>query len=378
MTSRPVLRTRLCDLLGIDYPVLQSGMGQIAGSGLVAEVSNAGGLGILAAALLTADQVRKAVGEIRAKTDRPFGVNLLLPPELRPPVPAAQIPDQTVQAVQSALNPMRRDLGLPAVSARPSPPPDLILEAFQVILDERVPVFSVGLGNPGPEMVAECHRRGIKVIAMVTTVDDARAVEASGLDAVVVQGGEAGGHRSSFEKPPLPEIGVIGTFTLVPQVVDAVRIPVIAAGGIADGRGLMAALALGASGILMGTRFVATRESMAPEMYKKALLERSGDATTVTDAFSGRYARALRNSFTDRYASSGAPVLPFLWQYVASGDIYKGAAAQGNPDYFPMWAGQSVGLIHNLPGAAEVVELTIREARALLLQGIPHAVKLGE
>lgn len=113
-------------------------------------------------------------------------------------------------------------------------------------------------------------------------------------------------------------------------------------------------------------------------MYKEALLERSGDATTVTDAFSGRYARALRNTFTDRYASSGAPVLPFLWQYVASGDIYKEAATQGNPDYFPMWAGQSVGLIHNLPGAAEVVEMTIREARALLLERIPGAVKLGE
>jgi len=349
----------------------------IAGPELVAEVSGAGGLGIIAGLMLTADQLRKAVREVRAKTNKPFGVNLFMPDDLRPPAPAAEISDLTVQAVQAALNPIRKELGLPA-TARPSPPPDLIPEALDVILDERVPVFSVALGNPGSEMVAECHRREIKVIAMVTSVEDARAVEATGLDAVVVQGGEAGGHRSHFEKPRSPEVGVVGTLTLIPQVVDAVRIPVIAAGGIADGRGLVAALALGAGGVMMGTRFVATRESMAPEIYKKALLESSGDATTITDAFTGRYARALRNEFTDRYSRSGAPVLPFLWQYIAAGDIYREAAASGNPDYSPMMAGQSVGLVHNLPGAAEVLEVTIREARALMLEQFPRTVTLSK
>ena len=284
--TRPVLRTHLCDLLGIEYPIVQSGMGGVAGSDLAAEVSRAGGLGIVAALRLTADQVRQAIRDIRKRTDRPFGVNLLIPPEMRPPVPVERISDEAVQTVHAALNPIRKELGLPDTSARPAPPPDLIPEAFQVILDERVPVFSVGLGNPGREMVSECHRRGIKVIAMVTTVEDARAVEAMGLDAVVAQGGEAGGHRSTFEKPPSPEIGAVGSLALIPEVVDAVRIPVIAAGGIADGRGLVAALALGASGILMGTRFIATRESLAIETYKKSLLEKSADATTLTDAFS--------------------------------------------------------------------------------------------
>ncbi len=368
MTStRPVLRTRLCDLLGIEYPIVQSGMGGVAGPDLAAEVSRAGGLGIVAALRLTADQVRQAISDIRKRTDRPFGVNLLIPPDMRPPVPAERISDEAVQAVQAALNPIRKDLGLPSMSSRPAPPPDLIPEAFQVILDERVPVFSVGLGDPGREMVAECHRRGIKVIAMITTVEDARAVEAAGLDAVVVQGGEAGGHRSTFEKPPSPDIGAVGAIALIPEVVDAVRIPVIAAGGIADGRGLVAALALGASGILMGTRFIATRESLALEMFKKALLEKSADATTLTDVFSGRYARGLRNEFSGRYSKSGAPVLPFLWQASAAKDIYDRAAQERNPDYFPMLAGQSVGLIHNLPGAAEVVESVVREARQLLL-----------
>jgi nitronate monooxygenase len=376
--SHPVFRTRLCDLLGLDYPILQSGMGGIAGPDLAATVSNAGGLGILAGFLLTADQLREAIRAIRRQTDKPFGVNLLLPPEVRPPMQSTDLSEQIVQTVQTTLNPFRSHLGLPPKSERPAQLPDLIPESFQVILEEHVPVFSVGLGNPGAEMVEACHRHGMKVIAMVTTVEDARAVEATGLDAVVAQGAEAGGHRSHFIKPAAGEIGTIGTVALVPEVVDAVRIPVIAAGGIADGRGLVGDLALGASGILMGTRFVATRESMAPEPHKKALLERSANATTLTDVLSGRFARALRNAFTDAYAHTGAPVLPFPWQYVNAGDIYREATVQGNADYLPLWGGQSMGVIHDLPGAAEVIESTIREARALLLERFPQMVKLDQ
>jgi nitronate monooxygenase len=377
ISSLPVFRTRLCDLLRIDYPILQSGMGGIAGPDLAAAVSNAGGLGILAGFGLTADQLREAIRAIRSKTNKPFGVNLLLPSEVRPPMPAADLSDQTVHAVQAALNPLRTRLGLPAQSERPAQLPDLIPDAFQVILEERVPVFSVGLGNPGSQMVEACHHHGIKVIAMVTTVEDARVVEATGLDVVVAQGGEAGGHRSHFEKPASPEVGAVGTVVLVPEVVDAVRIPVIAAGGLADGRGLVVALALGASGILMGTRFVATRESMTPEMHKKALLERSANATTLTDVLSGRFARALRNAFTDGYTRTGAPVFPFPWHYFNASDIYRQAAARGDDAYFPMWGGQSLGLIHNLPGAAEVVETTIQEARALLMERLPQMVQLN-
>lgn len=377
VSSRPVLRTKLCDLLGIDYPLLQSGMGGVAGADLVAAVSNAGGLGILAGFGLTADQLREAIRAIRSKTDKAFGVNLLLPPEMRPPMRATDLSDQTVHAVQEALNPMRSRLGLAAQVERPAQLPDLIPAAFQAILDERVPVFSIGLGNPGVDMVEACHRQNIKVIAMVTTVDDARTVEAAGLDAVVAQGGEAGGHRSHFAKPTSGEIGTVGTVVLVPEVVEAVRIPVIAAGGLANGRGLVVALALGASGVLMGTRFMATRESMSPDMHKKALLERSANATTLTDVLSGRFARALRNAFTDTYSRTGAPVLPFPWHYVNASDIYREAGLQGNPDYFPMWGGQSMGLIHDLPSAAEVVETTIQEARALLMEQLPQVVQLS-
>ena len=153
---------------------------------------------------------------------------------------------------------------------------------------------------------------------------------------------------------------------LVPQVADAVRQPVIAAGGIADGRGLVAALALGAQGALLGTRFVATRESMAPPMYKASLVAASSDDTRVTDTFTGLYARALRNTYMSEYESSGAPVLPPLLQTKAAEDIYVAAARRGEREYFPMWAGQSAGLINDLPAARDVVRAIVDEADAAL------------
>ena len=242
MTISPQgFRTRLCDLLAIDYPVLQSGMGLIAGPDLVAEVSGAGALGIVAGFMLSAEQLRAAIRAVRERTTRPFGVNLWLSSDLRTAGTAAAPADDSIQAVQAALNPIRATLGLPAVTARPSPPPDLVPATLQVVLEERVPVLSAVMGSPDPDLVAECHRRDIKVIAMVTTVADAMTVEAAGVDAVIAQGAEAGGHRAHFEKPSSPERGAVGTLALVPQVVDALRVPVVAAGGIADGRGLVAA-----------------------------------------------------------------------------------------------------------------------------------------
>jgi nitronate monooxygenase len=360
------LRTPLCDLLGVEHPIVQSGMGGVAGPDLVAEVSRAGALGIIAGLNLTADQVREAIRAVRAKTDRPFGVNLFMPDQLRPPVDPATLGDETIRAVQGALNGFRARLGLALSQARPPAVPDLIPAAFEVILEERPPVFSIGLGNLEPALVRRCHERGIKVMAMVTTVNDARTVEGAGVDVIVAQGGEAGGHRSVWTKPASPESVCVGTLTLVPQVVDAVRVPVIAAGGIADGRGLVAALALGAGGALLGTRFVATREATVPEFQKKALLEADAEATTVTDSITGLWARYLRNTYTTEYDASGAPVFPALLQSRAAQDIFGHAAKQATPEWFPMPTGQSVGLVHDLPGAAEVVERIVREARAVL------------
>jgi nitronate monooxygenase len=370
------LRTSLCDLLNIEYPILQSGMGSVAGPELVAEVSRAGGLGILAGLRLSANQLRRGIQRVRELTDRPFGVNLWLHSQIRPPVDPAALPEESVRRVQETLNTFRAQLGIPATMGRPGPVPDVIDEAFEVILEERVPVWSIGLGNPGREMVARCRERGVKVIAMVATVDDARAVAASGVDAVVAQGSEAGGHRSTWVKPASRDTAQVGAMALIPQIVDAVDVPVIAAGGIADGRGIVAALALGAVGALLGTRFVATHDSAAGEFWKKALLEQGSDATTVTDAFTGLYARTLRSVFTEGYAASDAPVLPALLQSSAAQDIYAAATQQQNREYFPMHAGQSVGMVHDLPGAAEVVETLVREARAAL-RALGERVQLG-
>jgi len=359
------LRTRLCALLGTEHPIVQSGMGSVAGPELVAEVCGAGGLGILAGLNVPAADLRKSIRRVRELTDRPFGVNLWLHTDLRPPIDPATISESTLRAAQDTLNRFRERLGAPTTSARPPRGPDLVAEAFEVILEERPAVFSSALGFD-PTMIKRCHERGIKAMTMATTVENARAMAAAGADVIVAQGGEAGGHRSVDGKPASPDAASVGTMVLVPQVVDAVRVPVVAAGGIADGRGLVAALALGASGILLGTRFVATRESMAPEIYKKRVLESDSTATTLTDTITGLWARALRNRFTEEYRDSGAPVLPPHVQRTAASDVYLASLKRQDPDYYPMMTGQSVGLINDLPGAADVVEAIVREARAIL------------
>jgi nitronate monooxygenase len=358
--------TPLCDLLGVEYPILQSGMGTVAGPDLVAEVSKAGGLGILAGLNVPPDDLRTMIRAVRALTDRPFGVNLWLHTDLRPTLDPATIPDETVRGAQAMLNTFRERLGVPATTARPPRGPNLVDAAMDVVLEERPAVFSAALGTPEPRIFAECRRRGIKVVTMVASVDDARHAAADGADVVVVQGAEAGGHRSIDGKPATPDAASVGMIALLPQVVDAVRVPVVAAGGIADGRGLVAALALGAQGVLLGTRFVATRESKAPELYKKRLLESDSGATTITDVLTGLWARALDNRFIRDYAASRAPVLPPHVHRAAAGDVYVAALKQGEADYYPMMAGQSVGLIRDVPGAGEVVEAIVREARAVL------------
>lgn len=365
-SARPVFRTSLCDLLGVEYPIIQAGMSGVAGPELVAEVSNAGGLGILTGALTPPAELREKIRRIRKLTDRPFGVNLLLHTDLRPPKDASRIPDELVAKVQTQLNRFRERLGIAKNATRPGAIPDLVNGAFEIILEERAPVWSIGLGNPTPEMVARCRERGIKIIAMVATVDDAKAVAASGVDAVVAQGGEAGGHRSTWVKRESREQANIGGMALIPQIVDAVRTPVIAAGGITDGRGIAAALALGASGSMIGTRFIATRESGAPDFYKQALLKANSDATTVTDKFTGMYARVLRNAFTEEYEASGAPAFPPFFQFLAMGAIVKATTERGSGEYFPMYAGQGVGSLRDLPRAADVVQSLVREAQAVI------------
>ncbi len=367
-------RTPLCDLLGIEYPIIQAGMSGVAGPELVAEVSKAGGLGILTGTLLPPDELRKRIRKVRELTDRPFGLNLVLHADLRAPKDTTTIADKTLQSVHTLLNRFRRKLGLPESSARPPVVPDLLNTAFELMLEEGVPVWSIGLGTPPPEMVERCHARGVKVIAMVATVEDALEVAAAGVDAIVAQGSEAGGHRSTWVKKASREQANIGTMALLPQIAARVKVPVIAAGGITNGKGLVASIALGALGVMIGTRFIATRESIAPDFHKKALIESSSDTTTVTDVFTGMYARVLRNTFTEEYAASGAPVLPPFTQFLATKDILEVAAAKDEKEYFTLYCGQGIGTFQDMPGAGEVIHQIIREARSVLKE-LPERIQ---
>ena len=352
-------------MLGTEYPIIQSGMSGVAGPELAAEVCNAGGLGVLAGLLVGPDALRAAIDEIRSRTDRPFGVNLLLLPEIWDPQPADQLDTDLIARVHAVADRIRHDVGLEPLTEPPPTIPQLVDAALDVIVEERVPVFSAGLGDPGPDVTSRLHDAGIRTVVMVTNADDARRVAASGADVVVAQGAEAGGHRSHLEAPTDPDLDELGTFALLQEVVGAVDVPVVAAGGVVDGRGLVAALALGASGVLMGSRFLVSRESSAPEAHKKRLLEASGDETIVTAGLSGRQARAVRNRMTDAWAGVPDP-LPFPAQYIINTGVYDIGDARHDADLLPLWGGQGVGRLDDLPWAADVVAATVDAAAELI------------
>ena len=354
-----MLSTPLCKLLNIRYPIIQAGMGGFTTPELVAAVSNAGGLGILGATRMSSEQTRDAIGKIKKLTSNPFGVNLLLaPPE--------KGGNQNINQVQQFFNDkFRHELKIPSKTEKDIIlPPSKFLEQLKIILEEKIPVISFAMGNLPIQLVEQIHSlssSSSKIMSMVTTVQEAVDVARNGVDIIVAQGAEAGGHRSTFNIPLENEtLPLIGTMTLVPQIVDALReidgkgqrekdeaynIPVIAAGGIADGRGLVAALALGAQGVMIGTRFLVASESAAFQAYQERLLAAKESDTIITRAFSGRPARGLRNHFVEEYHKSGPQPLAWPFQALAADDIYAAAQKQNNADYFPLLAGQGVGLL---------------------------------
>ncbi len=352
------LRTSLCDLLGIRYPIVQAGMaGGPTTPELVAAVSNAGGLGVLGAARLTPDQLIEAIRAIRKLTGKPFGVNFLLaPPELG---------NQDIAAVQSFLDRFRQELQLPPGKTSLALPPSRLPEQLKIIFQEQVPVLSIGLGDPS-KLVGSAHAAGTRVMAMVTTVEEAISVAKGGVDIVVAQGAEAGGHRSTFKLGPNGEVPLVGTMALVPQIVDAVTVPVLAAGGIMDGHGLVAALALGAAGLLVGTRFLLSRECGTFPAYQKRLLVATEADTVVTRSFTGRPARAVRNRLVDEYLQTGPEPLAWPLQGLAAEDIYGAAQARGEAEYFPLLAGQGLRMLKGNQSAAEIVAEIVSDAKAVM------------
>ncbi len=343
--------TELAARLGVAHPVMLAPLaGGPSTPALAAAVSNAGGLGALGAAYLTPAQLRDAVAETRRLTGRPFAVNLFAGGETEGADDAGPM--------LALLREWHARLG---IDPPPSPPPpaDDFASRLDVVLETEVPVFSFTFGIPGQDALTELRRRGVFVLGTATTVEEARALEAAGVDAVVAQGSEAGGHRGTFLGPF--EAALVGTMALVPQVVDAVRLPVVASGGIMDGRGIAAARALGAAGAMLGTAYLATDEAGTSAPYRARLLAAREDETEVTRAFSGRPARGLRNRFMREVEERGVPVPPFPLQNALTRPLRQASAARGDADALSLWAGQGVRLLRAGP-AAELTRALLREA----------------
>ncbi len=346
----------LVERLGIEHPIVLAPMaGGVGTPALVAAVSNAGGLGSFGAGYLPPDALRAAIREIRGLTDRPFAVNLFIPEAGR----RAPSPEE-IAAANEALRPLRDELGLPAPD-RIAPPP-AFADQLAVVVEERVPVFSFTFGALPAAEVRRLRAAGLVVVGTATTVREGRILAGSGVDAVVAQGSEAGGHRGTFDGAP--EQGLIGTLALVPQLVDAVKVPIVAAGAIMDGRGVVAALALGAQAAQMGTAFLAAAESGAHPRHKEALLAPpEEDRTALTRAFSGRMARGIRNRFIVEVERRGA-ILPYPAQNTLTQDIRRASARAGRPEFLSLWAGQAAALARARP-AAEIVRDVVAEAQAV-------------
>ena len=349
----------LCELLGIRHPIVLAGMAGLANMApLVSAVSEAGGLGTLGAAYLKPEEIRSSIRAIREMTDAPFAVNLF----------AHVGPDDLgrFDEVNGKLNPLRDSLDLPHPVRSEVRTPDHFEEQFAVLVEEEVPIVSITFGLLSEIDMNRAEQAGMKVIATATTVEEAIRAEKAGCHAVTAQGSEAGGHRGTFDTSSRRMGANIGTMALVPQIVDRVRIPVIAAGGIMDGRGLAAALILGASGVQMGTRFLTSRESGAHPAYKRALLASTEESTILTDAFSGRPARGIENTFIREWNEGGTDPLPFPSQNTLTREIRNAAARRGDAEHMALWAGQGTRLLTDGDSAAEIVRLTAEQARNLL------------
>jgi nitronate monooxygenase len=377
--GKKVLRTKLCDMLDIEYPILSAGMGpnllgEEAGApvDLVVAVSEAGGLGVLGASGYSIDELREAIHEIKARTDKPYGVDLLLPRDIAgvgalgdvKEVPLSEVMKGLPQEHQDWVAKIRKDLDLPEVEimVRADTTTMMPKEAVKVCIEEKIPLFCAGLGNPG-WMVEDAHANGIKVLAITGNVKNAKRMADSGIDLLVAQGHEAGGHT-----------GRIGTMALVPPCIDAAYpVPVLAAGGIADGRGLAAALAMGCVGVWVGTRFLATKEGGAPDVIKQHILQATDEDTRVSTIFTGKTLRSIYSRFHDAWDDSGLSTLPFPIQIMISSALLRGFIEANVDDYIGGFAGQACAMIKEIKPAAEVLDDMVAEA-ADIITGLPEKV----
>ena len=342
--------TSLGNLFVVALPIVQAPMaGGPDSPALAAAVSNAGGLGSLGCAYSTAAKIDAVVAELRRLTPHPFALNLFVRSDEPDPPPAEP---RVVEIVRS----FRRELGLgDEIALGPAPPSfDAQLEA---VLRAGPAVLSFTFGILTRDQVAALHARRILVVGTATHVDEADALADIGVDAICVQGAEAGGHRGTFLGRF--EDALIGTLALVPQVARRIELPVIAAGGIMDGHGIRAALALGARGVQLGTAFMLCPEAGTPAPHRQALASELARRTVVTRAFSGRPARGVRNRMTDAFED--VPAAPFPQQQRLTAELRSAATSASRTDLMQLWAGQAAPLARAMP-AAELVETLAREA----------------
>jgi len=347
-------RTDFLELLGIAHPIVQAPMSGFTTPALAAAVCNAGGLGSIGCATLPSAAIREQVAAICQSTNRPFNLNFFV---YAPPVPAPE----TTARMRARLASYFAVFGLGPVPEPSVPFASFDEERLALALELRPRVVSFHFGLPSAAAVRRIKEAGCVIMSSATTVAEARSLQANGADVIIAQGFEAGGHRGSFSDSP--GAGMIGTMALVPQIADAVRIPVVAAGGIADGRGIAAAFALGASGVQLGTAFLGCPEAAVPPLYQAQLRAATDDMTEVTRAFTGRPARALRNRFVAEMADAEA--LDFPLQASLVGPLWQVPDETARAQLMPFWAGQAVALMRELP-AGELVEKLAAEAQAVL------------
>ena len=350
---------RIQNLLGIEHPIIHAPMAGSSNPTMVAAVSNAGGLGSFGAAPLSADALRETIRAIRSLTAKPFNVNLFATATEKFDAQAT-----AGSAYRALLAGYHQELKLGDIP-EPQPlfgPAD---DQLQVLIDEQVGVISFHFGIE-PYQVEAIHAAGLKVLCSATTVEEARYLDDLGVDAIIAQGAEAGGHRGTFIGSA--EQALIGTLALVPQIVDSVAAPIIAAGGIMDGRGIVACAALGASAVQMGSAFLGCNEVNLNPAWKESLANSAASDTLVTTAISGKPARGLRTRYITEVESLTESLLPYPLQYSMSGPLRKAATKASDPDFLVMWSGQGVGLFRQMPAAELIKTLSaeVAEIRSAL------------
>jgi nitronate monooxygenase len=331
-------RNRLTAKLAIDYPIIQGPLGGLSSQRLTAAVSNFGGLGSFGAHGLAPEAIKEVIAQIRSLTSKPFAMNLWVSMEDE----GSRTSDEN--AFNRSLAPLTPHLAALGASRPTFKPysPTRFEDQARVLLDAKVLVFSFIFGIPPREVLEECRAKSIVTIGTATTPEEAAALEEAGVDAIVASGFEAGGHRGSFLRGA--EDSLTGTLSLVPQIADKVNVPVIAAGGIADARGVTAALALGAEAVQMGTVFLACGESGASLLHRQALRGKKAGHTALTKGFTGRLARGIHNRLLEELNAEGTAILPYPLQRRLVRNLAIPAEAAGRSDLLPLWAGQSANL----------------------------------